>query len=64
CIRAANRRLPDYACVVDWRRLPEPLSAANGLLTDNGRPRRAEIERRHRGLIEPLYERQPEAGNL
>ncbi len=63
-IRAANRRLPDYACVVDWRRLPEPLSAANGLLTDNGRPRRAEIERRHRGLIESLYERQPEAGNL
>lgn len=62
-LRRVNRRLPDYARVADWRRLPEPLTAANGLLTTNGRPRRAVIESRHESLIEQLYESPREAIN-
>jgi len=62
-IRAANRRLPDYARVLDWRRLPEPLSADAGLLTGNGRPLRAAIETRCRSLIDAMYDEQPEAIN-
>jgi long-chain acyl-CoA synthetase len=60
-IRDTNERLPDYARVLDWRRLPEPLTVANGLLTANGRPRRPVIEKRYQPLIDGLYENQPEA---
>lgn len=51
-----NQRLPDYARVVDWQRLPEPMTAENGLMTSNGRPKRTEIERAYGALINQLYD--------
>jgi long-subunit acyl-CoA synthetase (AMP-forming) len=62
-IRKVNQHLPDYARIVNWRRLPEPLTTRNGLLTNNGRPRRAPIEEIYRPLIDGLYETTPEAIN-
>jgi long-subunit acyl-CoA synthetase (AMP-forming) len=62
-IRAVNQRLPDYARIADWRRLPEPLAAADGLLTSNGRPRRDSIARHYRWLIDDMYPGRPEAIN-
>jgi long-chain acyl-CoA synthetase len=61
-IRSINLRLPDYARVIDWQHLPEPLAAANGTLTANGRPVRDAIERRYSTLIETLYDTGAEAG--
>jgi long-chain acyl-CoA synthetase len=54
-IGACNARLPGYAQVRRWLRAPEPFSFANGLLTSNGRLRRAAIVERHGGLIDSLY---------
>jgi long-subunit acyl-CoA synthetase (AMP-forming) len=54
-IDEANERLPAYAQVRRWALLPETLSFANGLLTANGRPRRAAIAARHAPLIDALY---------
>jgi long-subunit acyl-CoA synthetase (AMP-forming) len=54
-IAAANSRLPGYAQVRRWVRAPEPFAFANGLLTSNGRLRRAEILRRHGALLDALY---------
>jgi len=42
-VAEANAALPDYAQVHQWTRLPRPFTAANGLLTANGRPRRDAI---------------------
>jgi len=44
-VREANRALPDYARVHDWRPAPAMFSPENGLLTANGKPRRAAIRR-------------------
>lgn len=55
-ISAANTRLPDYARVRRWARAPEPFSFENGLLTSNGRLRRGDILRRHRPLLDALYD--------
>ena len=54
-IAAANRRLPDYAQVRRWARVDAPFTLADGLLTANGRLRRAAIVERHAALIESLY---------
>lgn len=62
-LRQVNERLPDYARVVDWRRLPAPLCADDGLLTNNGRPQRPAIEARYGALIDELYANQPEVVN-
>ncbi|MEJ2256016.1 MAG: hypothetical protein P8X98_03280, partial [Woeseiaceae bacterium] len=62
-IRRVNERLPDYARIGDWRRLPEPLTAAAGLLTSNGRPRRDSIARHYEWLIDDMYPGRPEAIN-
>ncbi len=51
----ANSGLPDYARVRAWYRLREKLTAAEGLITDNGRPRRTQIERRHAQIIDDMY---------
>ena len=52
-IDAANETLPDYAQVHQWTRLPQPFTAANGLLTANGRPRRdAIVAQYHNQLTE------------
>jgi len=55
CIDRVNARLPDYARVLAWHRLGEPLSTADGFLTDNGRPRRAQIELKFRAVIDSFY---------
>jgi long-chain acyl-CoA synthetase len=62
-IRKVNERLPDYARIGDWRRLPEPLTAAAGLLTSNGRPRRDSIARHYQWLIDDMYPGRSEAIN-
>ncbi len=54
-VEQTNSRLPDYAQVKNWYRLPQPLAALDQLLTDNGRPRRQAIESRFRPVIEALY---------
>ncbi|MNJ33918.1 Long-chain-fatty-acid--CoA ligase FadD15 [compost metagenome] len=52
-VAEANDALPDYAQVHSWTRLPYPFTAANGLLTANGRPRRdAVVETFHAQLTE------------
>lgn len=60
-IAAANARLPGYAQVRRWARVPEPFSFGNGLLTSNGRLRRAEILARHGALVDALYAEAPVA---
>ncbi|MDQ0124068.1 long-subunit acyl-CoA synthetase (AMP-forming) [Pseudomonas lini] len=53
-VTEANEALPDYAQVHHWSRLDQPFTAANGLLTANGRPRRDAIVERYRAqLTEP-----------
>tara|TARA_E500000305_G_scaffold33463_3_gene25408 strand:+ start:11288 stop:12796 length:1509 start_codon:yes stop_codon:yes gene_type:complete len=54
-IEAANAALPDYARVQDWIRLASPLSADNGLLTENGRPCRARIAEQFAARLAQCY---------
>lgn len=60
-IAAANGRLPEYARVRGWIRTPEIFTFQNGLLTSNGRLRRAAILERHGALLAPLYDAAPQA---
>jgi long-subunit acyl-CoA synthetase (AMP-forming) len=53
-ISAANARLPSYARVRRWLRVP-PFLASNGLATANGRLCREAIERRYLEQISSLY---------
>lgn len=50
-VQRCNALLPDYARVHRWARLPEPFSSSNGLLTPNGRPRRAAILEQYRETL-------------
>ncbi|NWB29638.1 AMP-binding protein [Pseudomonas gingeri] len=50
-VAEANEALPDYAQVHHWTRLPQPFTAANGLLTGNGRPRRDAIVALYRAQL-------------
>ena len=54
-VAEANAGLPDYARIRRWACVPEPFTFANGMLTSNGRLRRAAIVERHRPLIDSLY---------
>ncbi|MEJ8567789.1 AMP-binding protein [Elongatibacter sediminis] len=54
-VERANKRLPDYARVRRWSRLPRPLHSQTHLLTANGRPRRAAIQRQFAPQIDSLY---------
>lgn len=54
-IDRTNQILPDYARIQRWHRLAQPLSAITGLMTSNGRPCRALIEKRYSQVIESLY---------
>ena len=54
-IAAANAGLPDYARAQRWIRLPSPLSAENGLLTENGRPRRDRIAAHFAASLDTCY---------
>lgn len=50
-IAAANATLPDYARVQRWLRADAPFTPANGLLTANGRLRRAALVERYLARI-------------
>jgi long-subunit acyl-CoA synthetase (AMP-forming) len=50
-VNQANEVLPAYAQVHHWTRLAQPFTAANGLLTANGRPRRDAIVERYRAQL-------------
>jgi long-chain acyl-CoA synthetase len=52
-VAIANARLPDYACVRDWMRVP-PFTPVDGTLTANGRPRRERIAERHATTLASL----------
>jgi hypothetical protein len=54
-VQHANARLPDYARIGAWRRLPAPLGATPGLVTANGRPRRAAIAAHYAAELAALY---------
>jgi long-subunit acyl-CoA synthetase (AMP-forming) len=54
-IATANMRLPDYARVRRWARVPAKFATENGLATGNGRLRRDAIVDRYGGLIESMY---------
>lgn len=54
-IAVTNAGLPDYAQVRRWARVPEPFTFENGLLTSNGRLRRADIAVRHGAQLDSLY---------
>lgn len=54
-VRRANAGLPEHARIGAWARLPEPLRATPGLLTGNGRPRRAAIAHHYATHLASLY---------
>lgn len=58
-VERVNAQLPDYAQVRRWRAVP-PFMPAAGLLTANGRLRRAAIRDAHADLIASLFH-QPES---
>ncbi|HWZ48350.1 MAG TPA: AMP-binding protein [Herbaspirillum sp.] len=55
-VAAANSTLPDYARVTQWIIAKIPFTADNGLLTHNGRPRRAEIGAAYLQELNSLYQ--------
>ena len=61
---AANKNLPDYARVGGWLRLDSPICAEQGLLTENGRPRRDNIQAHFALQIDQLYFGQAETLSL
>lgn len=50
-----NQNLPDYARVLQWMRLSEPLNQTEGTLTANGKPVREQITTRYQTQINDLY---------
>lgn len=58
CLDQINTQLPDYARVGHWLQLQEPFTTINGLLTENGRPRRANIIEKFSKQIDQLYSNQ------
>jgi len=53
-----NVGLPDYARIVNWHRLQQPLNSQPGLFTDNGRPVRAAIAAHYQQHLDGLYQQQ------
>ena len=54
-VRQCNARLPDYARVSAWRLVDADEFRQRGCLTDNGRPRRAEVGRLYQRELEEMY---------
>ena len=52
-VTRCNARLPDYARIGRWHRIG-PLTAADGFLTANGRPRRQQVLDSYRSSIEAM----------
>jgi len=63
-ISSVNLGLPDYARVLAWHRLPEPLTCHDGLLTENGRPKRTNIETKYALEIADVYALKQEVSNV
>jgi long-subunit acyl-CoA synthetase (AMP-forming) len=51
CVDRVNRNLPDYARIGRWTRARAEFSAASGLATANGRPRRHAVAELHQDLF-------------
>jgi len=60
-IAAVNAGLPKYARIRAWHRLAEPLSASAGLLSGNGRLRRAAIGEHFAAVLDNLYRQYQES---
>jgi long-subunit acyl-CoA synthetase (AMP-forming) len=60
-VRAANRRLPDYAQVAFWIRADAPFGAIDGLATANGRVRRDAVWARYGARLDAAYSTRPGA---
>ncbi|MDR6982607.1 long-subunit acyl-CoA synthetase (AMP-forming) [Rheinheimera pacifica] len=54
-LQQVNQQLPDYAQIKAYQLLSQPLSVADGTLTANGRPRRAEVAKKYQSLIADLF---------
>ena len=54
-IEQINLSLPDYAQIDRWVVAEEPFTFENGMLTDNGRPRRKEISIHYQKQVDALY---------
>ncbi len=54
-VNSVNLKLPDYARVLQWHRMETSLANQNGLLTENGRPRRENISAAYVAEIESMY---------
>lgn len=54
-LAAVNAQLPDYARVHLWLRAATPFEPGNGLLTGNGRVRRAAVLARYADALEDLH---------
>jgi long-subunit acyl-CoA synthetase (AMP-forming) len=55
-IDKVNQQLPDYAQVRRWHRVQLPFSTHDQTLTDNHRPRRAQIMMREQAALQRLYD--------
>jgi long-subunit acyl-CoA synthetase (AMP-forming) len=60
-VAAVNAGLPEYARIRAWHRLAEPLSSRAGLLSGNGRLRRAAIEEDFSAAIDGVYRQYQES---
>lgn len=54
-LERVNRDLPDYARIRGWVLAEEAFTPGNGLLTQNGRPRREAIAERYRDRLREIY---------
>ncbi len=63
-VDTVNKQLPDYARIGEWFLMPTALNSQDGLLTQNGRLKRAEIERTYQHEIDSLYDIRKEASAL
>ena len=54
-VAQCNARLPDYARVAAWRLVDAEEFRQRGCLTENGRPRRAEVGRLYQRELEEMY---------
>jgi long-subunit acyl-CoA synthetase (AMP-forming) len=54
-LQHVNQQLPDYAQIKAYLLLDQPFSQADGTLTANGRPRRAEIAKKYQHQIHDLF---------
>ncbi len=54
-IKQVNNNLPDYAQIKNWLRIPNRFTHENGLLTENGRPKREAIEQYYKFQLNSLF---------